>query len=277
MAEPSGITVGGALGPYRIEAVLGEGATGTVYRALRASDEEHVALKVLRRELSLNETYRRRFEHEARAAREVTHRHLVPIVDAGEAEGRYYLAFRFVEGRSLHEWIESDGPLARDDIVRLGAEVGGALDALHTHGLVHRDVKPSNVLMDAGGSSALTDFGLARGPAYTVLTRPGQVVGTLDYLAPELIRGSPATSATDIYALGCVVFECIAGTPPFAGRGLFEVGAAHLQEDPPDPGAGRGDIPAALSWAVARALSKNPEERPPTGTAFGHLLRASAR
>jgi len=160
--------------------------------------------------------------------------------------------------------------LGLEELLRLVAEIGGGLDALHRQGIVHRDLKPSNILLRADGSAALTDFGLAKGPAYTVLTRPGQVLGTLDYLAPELVRGEGATPASDIYALGCVAFECLAGRPPLADRSLFGVGAAHLEDEPPDPPA-----PPEVAWALRRALAKNPAARPPTATAYAHLLRVA--
>ena len=137
---------------------------------------------------------------------------------------------------------------------------------------MHRDVKPSNIMLREDGSAALTDFGLAKGAAYTVLTRPGQVLGTLDYLAPELVRGEAATPASDVYALGCVAFECLAGTPPFADRSLFGVGTAHLEDDPPDPPA-----PADVARVLLRALEKEPAARPPTATMYAHLLRAAAK
>jgi serine/threonine-protein kinase len=267
---------GDTLGPYRLEEFLGEGAMGLVYRAVRATDGEVVALKVLRAELSGDETFLRRFAHEVRAAQEVENRHLVPILEAGEADGRHFLAVSHVRGRSLEARIEAEGALPLEDILRVAAGTASGVDALHRKGLVHRDVKPSNILLDEGGRASLTDFGLAKGPAYTVLTRPGQVIGTLDYLAPELIRGQPATPASDLYALGCVVFECVAGQPPFAGKGLFQIGAAHLEEEPSDPCARREDMPPGLGWAVTRALAKDPSERPATATAYAHMLRAAA-
>ena len=159
-----------------------------------------------------------------------------------------------------------------EETVRLVAEIAAGLDALHRGGVVHRDVKPSNVMVREDGSAALTDFGLAKGAAYTVLTRPGEVLGTLDYLAPELIRGGAATAASDVYALGCVAFECLAGTPPFADRSLFGVATAHLEDDPPDPPAS-----TAVSWALLRALEKDPAARPPTATMYAHLLHSASR
>jgi serine/threonine-protein kinase len=136
---------------------------------------------------------------------------------------------------------------------------------------VHRDVKPSNIMLRDDGSAALTDFGLAKGTAYSLLTKPGQVLGTLDYLAPELVRGEEATAASDVYALGCVAFECLVGRPPFADRSLLGVGTAHLADDPPVPPA-----PPDVAWALLRALEKAPAARPPTATAYAHLLRSAA-
>jgi serine/threonine-protein kinase len=272
LSEPE---VGAALGNYRLVGLLGEGAMGVVYKAVRGS--ETVALKVLKRALSEDEVYRRRFAHEARVAAEVRHKHLVPILEAGEAAGRQYLAVSYVAGGSLDDRLQRERLLPREDLLSLAADVAAGLDALHREGLVHRDVKPSNIMLEEDRTAALTDFGLAKGPAYTVLTKPGQVMGTLDYLAPELIRGEEASAASDLYAFGCVVYECIAGSPPFGGKSMFEVGAAHLQEEPPAPTSGRDDYPADVSWAVVQALAKDPAARPPTATAYAHLLRSAAR
>jgi serine/threonine protein kinase len=268
---------GESVGAYRLESILGEGAVGVVFRATRDDDGAVVALKVLKRQLSRDEVYRRRFVHEARVAAEVEHKHLVPILDAGEADGRSYLAVKYVAGRSLEERIRDEGPLPLDEILRLAAQAGAGLDALHRQGLVHRDIKSSNIMLNEQGDAALTDFGLAKGPAYTVLTRPGQVMGTLDYMAPELIKGEPASPASDIYAFGCVVYECISGSPPFAHKSMLQVGLAHLGEEPPDPLASRPDLPKELSWAALQALAKEPEKRPPTATAYGHMLRVSGK
>jgi len=268
---------GDRLGPYRIEAVLGEGGMGVVYRAVREPDGAVVALKVLKPTLAADDRYRQRFAREARAAAEVEHRHLVPIVEMGEVDGSPYLAARFIAGRSLAMRLEAEGPLPVDDVLRLAAEIGAALDALHERGLVHRDVKPANVMLEQDGTALLGDFGLAKGRAYTVLTQPGQLMGTLDYLAPELFRTGQASSASDVYALGCLVFECLTGEPPFAKLNALQVGIAHMDEDPPDPCANRTDAPRQLGWAVLRALEKEPERRPNTGAAYAHLLRIAAR
>jgi serine/threonine-protein kinase len=270
------LEAGGRLGPYRLEEVLGEGGVGIVFKAVREPDNAVVALKVLRAELARDETYRRRFAREGRIAASLSHPHLVPVVDAGEAEGHAYLAARYVEGVSLAELLE-EGPLPLSGVLGVAAEIATGLDFLHREGLVHRDVKPWNILVDASGSSFLTDFGLAKGAAATVLTKPGHVVGTLDYLAPEVIKGSPAGPPADIYALGCVTYECIAGRPPFGNGSFVETTLAILEDEAPDPCAGRDDMPPGIAFAVLRALAKRPADRPPTAAAFALMLRISAR
>jgi serine/threonine-protein kinase len=266
---------GDRVASYVITAFLGEGGMGKVFLARSEPEGRIVALKILSSELAVDDVYRRRFLHEARAAREVQHKYLVPIFDAGEADGFQYMAMRYMPGGSLADLLKSTPPF--DTLLRFVAQIAAGLDALHQHGIVHRDIKPLNILLDGAGDAAITDFGLARGYAYTVLTRMGQVMGTVDYLAPELIKGRPATSASDIYALGCLVFECVAGLPPFAGRSIFEIGLAHVQEAPPDPCAGRSDLPDELAWAVLQALQKDPGQRPRTATAYAHMLAVAGR
>jgi serine/threonine-protein kinase len=269
--------VGDTFGPYRLEELLGQGGMGLVFRAVREGEGTAVALKLLKVDLSEDETYKRRFIHEARSASEVAHEHLVPILDAGEIDGRPFLAVAFVAGQTLEKKLEAEGALPLEAILRLTAEVASGLAALHEHGLVHRDVKASNILLDSDGAAALTDFGLAKGAAYTVLTRPGQVLGTLDYMAPELIKGQPASPASDIYALGCTVYECVAGKTPFADRSGFQKGIAHLEDEPADPGVDRDDWTPALSEALLAALQKEPELRPQTATAYASGLEAAAK
>jgi serine/threonine-protein kinase len=259
---------GELLGPYRIEAALGEGAMGVVYRAVHEDDGVTVALKVLRPELAANEEYRHRFLREARVAGEVEHRNLAPILEAGELAGRQVVALRYVPGQTLAERLKVEGTLPLADVLRLVGELGAALDALHAFGLVHRDVKPQNVVLDEEGAAVLTDLGLAKGRAYTVLTRPGQLLGTVDYLAPELIEGAPAAPASDVYSLGCVVFACLAGRPPFTGVSPFQVVAGHLGEEPPDPCADRDDAPPGLGPVVLEALAKEPAARPRTARGY---------
>jgi serine/threonine protein kinase len=263
------------LGPYLLEDMLGEGSMGIVFRASR-DDGAVVALKILRPELSADPSYRRRFEREGRIASTLTHPHLVEVVDSGEAEGWAYLASRYVPGESLAERLGRSGPLPVEEVVRLAGEVGTALDTLHASELVHRDVKPSNVMLSDAGAE-LTDFGVARGTADSVLTTPGRVVGTVDYLAPEVIRGEPAEPAADVYSLGCLLYECVTGAPPFGSKPFAEAAVAHISEEPPDPSVTRRDLPRQFWTALRHALAKDPRERPPTATAYALMLRVSAR
>jgi serine/threonine protein kinase len=265
---------GRSLGPYRLAKQLGEGGMGVVFLAER-DDGRRVALKLLKPELSGDEVYRRRFLHEARAASEVSHKYLVPVLDAGDIDGFHYIAVEYVAGISLEGRIREQGPVPLPDVPRVAAQVGAALDALHERGLVHRDVKPSNIMLDEHGDAALTDFGLARGRGYTVLTKPGQVMGTLDYIAPELVRGLGASPASDLYALGCTIYEAITGAPPFASKSTLEAALAHLEEEPPDPRGARPEVPESLAWAVLQALVKDPERRPSTGAGYAQMIRVA--
>jgi serine/threonine-protein kinase len=277
MNEGSGreLQPGETLGPYRLDELLGEGGMGLVFKAVRESDGEVVALKVMRFELIEDPVFGRRFEQEARAAAEVAEPHLVPVLEAGQADGRRFLASKYIDGKTLDEMLD-DGPLDIVDTARYAQHVGAGLQALHDAGIVHRDLKPGNVIIDTTGTAMLTDFGLAKGRAYTVLTKPGQVMGTLDYLAPELVKGQPATPATDIYALGCTIYECIAGQPPFADKEGIQVGLAHVAEPPPPISQFRDDLPPAFEAAVLSALAKEPAERPQTAVEYGDRLAQTA-
>ena len=276
MTGGDGLAPGARVGPYRLEEFLGEGAMAVVYRAVRDGDGQVVALKVLKSKLTADPTYQRRFVHEARAAQAVQHPHLVTILESGEADGRVYLAAAYVGGGSLAARLERER-LDLAEILRIAAEVASGLDALHDAGLVHRDVKPANIMLDPQARAALTDFGLAKGPAFTALTRPGTVMGTLDYLAPELIRGQPGSPASDRYAFACVVYECVAGRPPFGDKGMFQVARAHLSEEPPDPTADRPDVPAQVAWAILQGLAKDPDLRPLTAGEYANMLAVSSR
>jgi serine/threonine protein kinase len=267
---------GDRLGEYSLESLLGEGGMGLVFRAVGA-DGKVVALKVLRRELGEDEVFKERFGQEARAAAEVHHPNLVPILATGEADGRNYLVVRYAEGGSLDDRLRETGTLTVDETLGLVEELAAGLDALHALGLVHRDVKASNVVFDREGTAMLTDFGLAKGRAYTLLTRPGQVLGTAEYLAPELVKGARATPVTDVYALGCMIFECLTGKTPFGHKKLVEIGLAHLDDIPPDPSADRPEVGPELGEAVLVALEKDPARRPQSAGAFASLLLSARR
>ena len=257
------------IGRYEIECELGAGAVGVVYRA-RSSGGDTVALKLLHPSVAGDEELRRRLAREFGIARDLRDPHLVAALDSGESEGRPYLVFEYVSGGSLAGRLQT-GTLTLAETLRLVADLAAGLEVLHRRGLVHRDLKPSNVMLRDDGSALLADFGLAKGAAYSALTQPGELLGTLDYLAPELVRGGEATPASDVYALGCVAFECLAGSPPFADRSLLGIGTAHLEDEPPHPPA-----PPDVAWALLRALEKEPSQRPASAAMYSNLLRVAA-
>ena len=187
-----------------------------------------------------------------------------------------YMAQPFINGGSLQERLEREGELELEDAVTLCLHVAKGLGALHAHGLVHRDLKPANILLDERGCAFVADFGLAKDPQASLITQPGQAVGSLDYMAPEQIRGEEVSPAADVYSLGCVMLECLCGQPPFADREGIQVLWAHLRDDPPDPCAGRSNVPKDVSWAVLCALEKDPAKRPPTATAYARMVQAAA-
>jgi serine/threonine protein kinase len=262
---------GQEVGRYRLERLLGEGATGLVFSATR-DDGERVALKLLRPDRAADSVSLSRFVREAEVARGIDPRHVVPILELGEARGLTYLAMPYYEGGSLATRLREHGPLGIDETVELAAQLGRGLDELHRRGVLHRDVKPSNVLLDRAGTAALADFGLALATDSTRHTAEGQILGTPHYIAPELIEGFEATKASDVYALGCVLYECFAGRPPFSGRSAVAVGFAHLTEPSPDLRERRPEVSAGLAHALLAALEKEPGARPTSGTALARML-----
>lgn len=268
--------VGTRIGHYLVEALIGLGGMGQVYKAL-APDGTRVALKIIKADFARDETFRRRFKREVRIAQTVHNPHVVPVLDSGEQDGLPYLVARFIEGISLEQKIKREGRLDLHTAVRICAQVADGLRALCESGMVHRDVKPANILLDLEGRAYLTDFGLAKDSQGSVLTRPGQALGSMDYMAPEQIRGQPVTGATDIYSLGCVMFECLTGKPPFADRQGIRVLWAHLQDEPPDPSSGRTDVPPEFIKVLMGALHKEPSARPSTSVEYARLLSLAAR
>jgi serine/threonine protein kinase len=259
--------VGTTFGQYRIESFVGVGAMGKVYKA-STDDGEPVALKLVKEDLARDETFRRRFAREARIAQTVRNPHVVSLRDTGEHDGLPYLATQFIEGSSLEQKLEAEGRLDLATTLSICAQVAEGLQAMWDAGMVHRDVKPGNILLDLAGTAYLADFGLSKDSHGSVLTRPGQALGSLDYMSPEQIRGEPVTGAADIYSLGCVVFECLDGRPPFAGHEGMRVLWAHLQEEPPDPSG----VSPAFAEALKAALRKEPAERPATSVEYASSL-----
>jgi len=268
--------IGTRFGDYQVEAILGVGGMGRVYRAI-SPDGTPVALKLVKIDLAGDQIFRRRFDREVRIALRVTHPNVVPFVDAGEQDGIPFLVQKLIEQGTLEDRLRSQGPLDIETTVRLAVDVGAGLDAVFAQGLVHRDVKPANILLDDSGRAHITDFGLSKDLQGSVLTRPGQALGSMDYMAPEQIRGDAVTAATDVYALACVIHECLAGAPPFADRSGMHVLWAHLQDDPPDLKELRPDIPPAVADVVRAGLTKDPNRRPQTAGEFGQMLQAAAQ
>ena len=237
-----------------------------MYRALDLRLERPVALKLLSERLSDDEAFRDRMLRESRLAASLDHPNVVPIYEAGEADGRLFIAMRYVDGTDLKALLGREGALAPGRVVAIAAQIADALDAAHAKGLVHRDVKPSNVLLDQQGGrehAYLADFGLTQsagdaGPA------DGQLMGTVDYVAPEQIRGDQVDGRADVYALGCLLFETLTGTLPFTGASDVAVVYAHLEEEPPRVSERRPELPVGIDDVLARAMAKDPAERPPT-------------
>jgi len=267
--------IGAAVGSYTVEALLGVGGMGRVYRALD-SEGQPVALKLVRADIAEDSIFRLRFEREARIAQQVKNPHVVPVLETGEHEGVPYLSQRFVEGGNLEEKLKREGRLDVPTTLLMCAQVADGLDALFAAGMVHRDVKPANVLLDLDGTALITDFGLAKDNEGTNLTRPGQALGSMDYMSPEQIRGEAVTAATDVYALGCVLCQCLSGTPPFADRKGMRVLWAQLQDEPPDPTAGLEGVAPALGPAILKALEKDIAARPQSAGEYARLLYEAA-
>jgi ABC-type branched-subunit amino acid transport system substrate-binding protein len=260
-------TRGTTFAGYRIEDLVGRGGMGVVYRATDLSLERPVALKLIAPELADDKRFRDRFLREPKLAASLDHPNVIPIYEAGEHDGQLYLAMRFVEGTDLRTLLDSEGKLPPERTLAILAQVAGALDAAHRRALVHRDVKPANVLLDGDGHAYLTDFGITK-QLGGASTDTGRVVGTLDYLAPEQIRGDPVDGRTDCYALACVLYECLAGRPPFRRDTEAETMWAHMQEQPaPLRGHPR------LGPVLDKALAKDREER---YASCGELIDAAA-
>jgi hypothetical protein len=271
------LTPGTVLGGCRIDAVVGRGGMGVVYRARQLDLDRDVALKVIAPELVEDPQTRKRFLTEARAAGAVEHPNVVPVHGVGVEEGRAYLVMRYVAGDDLRTLVRRQGALAPEHAAAIALQLGDALDAIHRAGYVHRDVKPQNVMVDTAGHVYLSDFGLAKHAlATTGPTRSEQWVGTLDYIAPEQIRGERVDARADVYALGGVVYFMLTGRVPFEREDDQAKMWAHLAGPPPRPSAARPELPAELDAVVLRALAKDPEQRQPSAGDLGRAVRAAA-
>jgi YVTN family beta-propeller protein len=257
--------IGTELAGYRIEALLGRGGMSVVYRADHARLKRKVALKLLAPELAEDERFRERFLRESQLAASLDHPNVVPVYDAGEVEGLLYIAMRYVPGTDLKALLRNEGALGPERALALVAQVGNALDAAHERGLVHRDVKPSNVLL-AGRAGRehcyLADFGLSTSASdRSLATDPQQIVGTIDYVAPEQIRGGEVDGRADVYSLACLLYESLTGDVPFRHASDVAVIYAHLEEPPPKASGRGGALGPELDAVLARGMAKAPEER----------------
>ena len=250
-----------AFGRYRLIAVIGEGAMGTVYKAHDTMMRRDVAIKVLLPQLAAEPGYRERFQREAYIAARLAEPHIIPIHEAGEIDGRLYLAMPVVDGIDLESLLKRDGPMNPRLVVKVIDQLAAALDAAHAAGLVHRDIKPSNALITGRDFAYLIDFGIAQDETATKLTRTGSVLGTLAYMAPERFTSGTADARADIYALTCVLHECLTGTQPFPGDTIERQIAGHLMTEPPRPSQQRQGVPAAFDQVIARGLAKDPDRR----------------
>jgi serine/threonine protein kinase len=275
--------VGHVLAGHRIDALIGEGGMGVVYRATHLHLQRTVALKVLPPSLAADQDYRRRFEREAAIAASLEHPNVVPIYDAGHANGILYLSMRFVDGEDLGAVLRREGRLGVERVCAVLGPVADALDAVHEAGLVHRDVKPGNVLIartrrPRGGEQVyLCDFGIAKGaaPAGSDITSAGQYIGTLQYSSPEQIEGRWLDGRSDQYGLACLAFRSLTGQVPYPRPETAAVLYAHLTADPPRPSLHRPDLPPAVDAAVARATAKHPDRRFPSCASFIAALQAA--
>jgi serine/threonine protein kinase len=268
---------------YRIEARVGRGGMGEVYRAVQLSLGRRVALKILAPKLADDEMFRRRFLRESRIAASIDHPSIIPIYETGEEGGLLYIAMRYVDGMDLATLLKRDGRLEPALALGIMSQVASALDAAHARGLVHRDVKPANILLAASppgtdGHCYLCDFGLIKQvgteEAQSALTATDQFVGTIPYVSPEQIEGRPLDGRADVYSLGCVLFHCLTGSVPFQGSTDIEVVFAHMREPPP-PLSGRApNLPRSLDAIIARAMAKSRDDRWPTCSSLIAALKA---
>ena len=275
--------VGTHIAGYRVESVLGRGGMGVVYVARQRSPDRKVALKLISPLHAADDPFQRRFLRETFAAAAIDHPHILPVYDAGESDGTLFMAMRLVEGEDLGGILRAAGHLDPARAMTIVEQIGGALDAAHARGLVHRDVKPGNILVarqadaDQPDFCYLTDFGVSTWitSAAGTMTSAGHIVGSMHYAAPEQIEGKRAEAPADLYGLGCVLYECLTGRPPFAGRSPAGIMHAHLHEEPPPPSSLLPGLPSAVDAAVSRSLRKDPQERYASCRELTRELRAA--
>jgi tRNA A-37 threonylcarbamoyl transferase component Bud32 len=261
---------------YELEEVVGHGGMSTVYKAHDSLLERNVALKVLHQQYNEDEDFVERFKREARSVAQLQHPNIVTVIDRGEEAGRQYIVFEFIDGENLKELVVRKGRLDLHDALEVALEVARGLAFAHDHGLVHRDVKPQNVLLNGDGRAKVTDFGIARSlDVEHSVTQTGTILGTSNYIAPEQASGQPVDAHTDVYSLGIVLYEMLTGELPFPGESFVAVAMKHIQEPSPNVLDVRGDLPLRVAEMIDRALEKDPEHRFPTMDAFAAEIEAN--
>ena len=261
-------------GRYEVEELVGHGGMSSVYKARDALLERHVALKILHEQYSNDEEFVERFKREARSVAQLQHPNIVTVIDRGEEDGRQFIVFEYIEGENLKEHVVRKGRLDVSEALEIADEVARGLAFAHGQGLIHRDVKPQNVLLNGDGRAKVTDFGIARTLDVDGMTQTGTILGTSNYIAPEQASGQPVDAHSDVYALGAVLYVLLAGEVPFPGESFVAVAMTHMHEPAPNLLDVRRDVPLRVAAAVDRALEKDPEQRFPTMDAFAAELEA---
>ncbi|MGH2677743.1 MAG: Stk1 family PASTA domain-containing Ser/Thr kinase [Actinomycetota bacterium] len=260
---------------YEIESTLGEGGMARVYRGTDGVLGRPVAIKVLADRYANDDTFVTRFRREAQAAAALNHPNVVSVFDTGDDGQAHYIVMEYVPGHTLADVLKREGPLDPDRAARIAENVATALQAAHERGLVHRDVKPGNVMIDPQGRTKVMDFGIARAATDDTLTQTGAVLGTAAYLSPEQARGDPVDARSDIYSLGCVLYEMLTGRPPFTGDSPVAIAYAHVNDQPDPPSAHRPGIPPDLEAVTMKALAKDPADRYGSAGALHDALAAA--
>ncbi|MGB9303230.1 MAG: protein kinase, partial [Mycobacterium sp.] len=272
MSDAENSRVGSMFGPYHLKRLLGRGGMGEVYEAEHTVKEWTVAVKLMTAEFSKDPVFRERMKREARIAGRLQEPHVVPIHDYGEIDGQMYLEMRLIEGTDLDSVLKRFGPLTPPRAVAIITQVASALDAAHAAGVMHRDVKPPNILVTREDFAYLVDFGIASATTDEKLTQLGTAVGTWKYMAPERFSNDEVTYRADIYALACVLYECLTGAPPYRADSASTLVTAHLLDPIPQVSAARAGIPKGLDAVIARGMAKKPEDR---YASAGDLARAA--